>query len=233
MIRFIKFLINNKPTFLWQRFWMLYAGHSRVGRVAYGLTALFTPPYYRRVKIAQLHTKGYISMKATLVHPQLIFGKHCYVDDRVLIFQDYAGEKVVLREGVHLHRDCILQTGQGGNIFIGAGAHIQPRCSLSAYCRDISIGPGAEIGPNCAFYSYNHGMALGKQIRNLPLQSKGGIVLQEDVWLGYGVIVLDGVQIGSGAVVGAGSVVNKDIPANAIVAGVPAKVLAYRKAEVV
>mgnify|MGYP001323331499 CR=1 FL=1 len=55
-----------------------------------------------------------------------------------------------------------------------------------------------------------------------------GIVIENDVWLGTGVRVLDGVTIGEGAVVGAGSVVTKSIPSYAIAVGVPAKVIKYR-----
>ena len=65
-------------------------------------------------------------------------------------------------------------------------------------------------------------------IRSQPLQTKGGIVIEDDVWLGFGVIVLDGVRIGKGAVIGAGSVVTKDIPEGAIAAGIPARVIKMR-----
>lgn len=58
--------------------------------------------------------------------------------------------------------------------------------------------------------------------------SKGDIVLEDDVWIGYRATVLSGVHIGQGAVVAAGSVVTQDVPAYAIVGGVPAKVLRYR-----
>ena len=58
--------------------------------------------------------------------------------------------------------------------------------------------------------------------------SKGDIVLEDDVWIGYRATVLSGVRIGQGAVVAAGSVVTQDVPAYAIVGGVPAKVLRYR-----
>ena len=60
------------------------------------------------------------------------------------------------------------------------------------------------------------------------LITKGGIQIGDDVWLGYGTIVLDGVHIGKGAVVGAGSVVNQDVPAGTIAAGVPARVIKTR-----
>jgi acetyltransferase-like isoleucine patch superfamily enzyme len=62
-------------------------------------------------------------------------------------------------------------------------------------------------------------------MRLQPLQTKGGIVIEDDVWIGFGVIVLDGVKIGKGAVLGAGSVVTRDIPDNTVAVGVPAKTI--------
>lgn len=58
--------------------------------------------------------------------------------------------------------------------------------------------------------------------------SKGDIIVDDDVWIGYGATIMSGVHIGQGAVVAAGAVVTKDVPPYAIVGGVPAKVLKYR-----
>jgi virginiamycin A acetyltransferase len=58
--------------------------------------------------------------------------------------------------------------------------------------------------------------------------SKGSIIIDDDVWIGYGAIIMSGVHINQGAVIAAGAVVTKDIPAYAIVGGVPAKVIKYR-----
>lgn len=58
--------------------------------------------------------------------------------------------------------------------------------------------------------------------------SKGKIIIDDDVWIGYGSTILSGVHIGQGAVIGAKSVINKDVPPYAIVGGVPAKILKYR-----
>ena len=58
--------------------------------------------------------------------------------------------------------------------------------------------------------------------------SKGDILVDDDVWIGYGATIMSGVHIGQGAVVAAGAVVTKDVPPYAIVGGVPAKVIKYR-----
>jgi acetyltransferase-like isoleucine patch superfamily enzyme len=60
------------------------------------------------------------------------------------------------------------------------------------------------------------------------VRSRGGIIIGDEVWLGFGVVVLDGVRIGNGAVVGAGSVVTHDVPDGAVVHGIPARVLMMR-----
>jgi acetyltransferase-like isoleucine patch superfamily enzyme len=151
-----------------------------------------------------------------------------FVDDGVLIFQDIDGGEVRLGDLVHVHRDSILQTGQGGTIKIGERTHIQPRCQMSAYKGSLVIGKRVEIAPYCAFYPYNHGMEPELPIRHQPLISKGGIIVEDDAWLSVRVTVLDGVRIGKGAVVGAGSVVTRDLPDYSISAGNPARVLKFR-----
>lgn len=187
------------------------------------------PPFYGRTQLATLHPNGYLSPKATLYTNAIEFGRHVYIDDDVLIFQDPDGGAIKIEDAVHLHRGTFIQTGQGGAVTIGARTHIQPRCQLSAYKGSISIGQRVEIAPNCAFYPYNHGMLPSTPIRLQPLHTRGGIVIGDDAWLGYGTVVLDGVRIGVGAVVGAGSVVTGDVPDGAIASGVPARVVKWRK----
>lgn len=67
-----------------------------------------------------------------------------------------------------------------------------------------------------------------KCIGNVKASVKGSIVIEDDVWIGYGATILSGVTLGRGCVVGARALVCKDVPPYAIVAGIPAKIIKYR-----
>ena len=213
---------------LWAHFWMLFSGPSLPGKLATWIAAWFAPPYYGRNYLSWIYRRGYISPSATIHHGDLHSGSNIFIDDRVLIYQFWSGGPVVIADRAHILRDCILQTGSGGRLSIGADTHIQPRCVFSAFLSPIVVGSDVQIAPHCAFYSYDHGIAQGELMNKQPLRSKGGIIIEDDVWLGVNVIVLDGVRIGKGAVIGGGSVVTKDIPANAVAVGVPARVTRMR-----
>jgi acetyltransferase-like isoleucine patch superfamily enzyme len=192
------------------------------------MATMFAPPYYGRCYLARLNPKGYIAPSAVIHHNSVNFGHNIFIGDRVVIYQDKDGGSVEFDERVHIYGETFIQTGSGGSLKIGNNSHIQPRCQMSAYESSIFIGNEVQIAPNCAFYPYNHGIAPGKLIQAQPLHSKGDIIVGDDAWLGFGVIVLDGVRIGSGAVVGAGSVVTDNIPDGGIAVGVPARVVKMR-----
>jgi acetyltransferase-like isoleucine patch superfamily enzyme len=213
---------------LWERFWMLFAGMGPLGRTATWCATWFSPTYFGRHHLARMCEKGYISPKAAISHEALTLGRQVFIDDNVIIYQCHEGGPVTLSPQVSLHRDCIIQTGKGGSVSIGPDTHVQPRCIFSAFLSPIVVGSGVQIAPNCSFYPYDHGFALGVPIQEQPLQTRGGIVIEDDSWLGVGVTVLDGVRIGRGSVIGAGSIVTHDIPAGSIAAGVPARVVKMR-----
>lgn len=93
----------------------------------------------------------------------------------------------------------------------------------------ITIGRGVMVGPNCTIAAGNHDFSqTDRPMRHAGTLTRGPIVIEDDVWLGAGVVVTDGVTIGRGAVIGAGAVVTRDIPAMSIAAGVPARVIGTR-----
>jgi acetyltransferase-like isoleucine patch superfamily enzyme len=212
----------------WARFWMLFAGLPLLARPAMRIATWFAPPYYGRYRLARFNRSGYVSPAARLAHSDLTLGANVYIGDRVVVYRDRDGGPVTLADRVHVENDSYIQTGEGGSVAIGPDTYIQVRCQFSAYKASIVIGAGVQIGPNCAFYPYDHGVAPGVLIARQPLRTRGDIVIEDDAWVSFGVIVLSGVRIGTGAVVGAGAVVTSDIPAGAIAAGVPARVLRMR-----
>lgn len=86
----------------------------------------------------------------------------------------------------------------------------------------ISIGSNVMFGPNVSLVTTGH--PIQPELRRKVAQYSLPIVIEDNVWLGAGVTVLPGVTIGENSVVGAGSVVNKDIPANSVAYGTPCKV---------
>lgn len=115
---------------------------------------------------------------------------------------------------------CLIARGKQGRLKIGSYCSIAPEVSFVLN----------DEHPTDTFSTYPFKVkCLGQ---NEPeAGSKGGIVVGDDVWLGYRCTILDGVQIGQGAIVAAGAVVTKDIPPYAIVGGCPARVIKYRYEE--
>jgi acetyltransferase-like isoleucine patch superfamily enzyme len=217
-----------RPKILWAKLWMYHAGQGHVGRLATRLASLFSPSYKSGCYLARLTSKSYVSPKASVFHGNLQLEGNAFIGDRVIIYEAKDGGFVRIARRVHIHQDCIIETGQGGTISIGEDTHIQPRCQFSAYKGPIEIGRSVQIAPNCAFYPYDHGFSSEEAIKNQPLKTKGGIFIGDDAWLGVGVIVLDGSRIGKGAVIGAGSIVKTIIPDMAIAVGAPARVIRLR-----
>ena len=153
--------------------------------------------------MAFMNKKVTFHLRPDIDHSQLRTGNHVFIGDQVKIMEGAESGYIDLGERVELHRELTLHTGQGGNIIIGPRSSVHAGCYLIAYKGSIRIGADVQIASNAAFYPYNHGFAPGAIIGQQPLTSRGDIVLEDDVNIGFGVVVLDGVTIGKGAAVGA------------------------------
>jgi acetyltransferase-like isoleucine patch superfamily enzyme len=108
----------------------------------------------------------------------------------------------------------------GKNLTLGKGIFINIGCRMQD-TGGITIGDGTLIGHGTTLTTLNHSLDPARRGDITPAP----VVIGRKVWLGAGVTVVPGVTIGDGAVIGAGAVVTKDVPADAIVAGVPAKLI--------
>ncbi len=115
-----------------------------------------------------------------------------------------------------------------GPLTIGADVSINARASLDGGAVGITIGDGCRIASGATIYAFDHQLAPDRFVREQPVTSKG-ITLGVDVWVGANAGITDGVTIGDHAVIGLGAVVTSDVPAWAIVGGVPARVIGDRR----
>ena len=193
------------------------------------LAGALVGPYKDRRVLAQVTDRSYVSPHAQIRCPRLQMGRSCFIDDAVTIFAHVDGGEVRLGDRVHLYRGTVVEVGAGGSVLIGDDTHVQASCNLKGFLRNLVIGRNVQIAPHCGFSPYEHNFEdRGKRIQAQGIRSAGDIVLEDDVWLGLGAKILEGVRIGQGAVIGAGAVVTKDIPAFAIAVGVPARVIRLR-----
>jgi acetyltransferase-like isoleucine patch superfamily enzyme len=151
---------------------------------------------------------------------------------------------------VFFGRDLELQIGRGGEIrfgrfvWLGDGTKIRchegvvevgdktvfgQECTVSAYQR-VRIGQQCVIADRAMFIDFDHGLTEVERPIRVQGIYKRDTVVGSNVWIGYGACVLRGVRVGDNAVVGTNSVVTSDVPANAVVGGVPAKVIRMREA---
>ena len=150
-------------------------------------------------------------------------GAECFIAPEARIFGE-PGRGISLGDRCAIAAEAFLH----GPITLGNDVSINARASLDGGSQGIHIGAGTRIATGAALYAFDHGMAPDHPIRLQPVRS-GGIRIGADVWIGALAGITDGVSIGDHAVVAMGAVVTRDVPAWAIVAGVPARIIGDRR----
>ncbi len=116
-----------------------------------------------------------------------------------------------------------------GEVSIGAKSVLGQDCTISAY-QHVSIGRECIVADRVMLIDFDHGAVEVERPVRLQGIYKRDVRVGHNVWIGYGACVLRGVSVGDNAILGTSAVVTKDVPANAVAGGVPARVLRMREA---
>lgn len=199
------------------------------GAMGLVLRKLFYPRLLKKVGKGVVFGRG-----ITLRHPKKIaIGDNTFIDDNVVL--DAKGEEnegILVGNNAFIGRNTILSCKEGSII-------LDDYCNLSANCHllsetEIRLGKYVFLAGQCYLVAGgNHSFEdTTTPIMLQPSFSKGGITIGEDVWLGAGVIVLDGASVGKGTIVGAGSVVTQSLPEYSLAVGTPARKTRDRKTSI-
>jgi acetyltransferase-like isoleucine patch superfamily enzyme len=167
----------------------------------------------------------------TIRHPRKIFvGDNTLIDDYVVLdAKGSENEGIRIGEGVIIGRNTILSCKEG-SIYLDDFVNISANCMMLSET-EIRVGKHSFLAGQCYLVAGgNHSFTrTDVPIMLQPSLDKGGISVEEDVWMGASVTVLDGVTLGKGSVIGAGAVVKDSLPEYSIAVGVPAKVIKNRR----
>ncbi len=136
------------------------------------------------------------------------------------------GARIELGRWSWLGHGCKIRSHEGV-VSIGAKTVMGQECTISAY-QHVSIGRECVIADRVMLIDFDHGVSEVDRPIRLQGIYKRDVNVGHNVWIGYGACILRGVTVGDNAIIGTNSVVTKDVPANAVVGGVPARVLRMR-----
>jgi acetyltransferase-like isoleucine patch superfamily enzyme len=116
-----------------------------------------------------------------------------------------------------------------GEVRIGAKTVMGQECTISAF-QHVAIGRECVVADRVMLIDFDHGVVEVERPIRLQGIYKRAVDVGNNCWIGYGVCILRGVTVGDNAVLGTSAVVTKDVPDNAVVAGIPARVIRMREA---
>lgn len=134
----------------------------------------------------------------------------------------FGGRWVHLGERVYVGHDTFIRAYPQGGLHVGDGCWIGPGCFINSF-GGVTLGKRVGLGPGVKIISSVHqGGARGVAIIDTPLEARE-VAVADGADIGAGAVLLPGARVGPGAQVGAGAVVTGEVPAGAVVAGVPAR----------
>ncbi len=176
---------------------------------------------------------GYALLLARYAFLKLRFGRRlqtdgiCFICPRVKL---EIGRNATLRIGrwAWIGHASKIRVHEG-EVSIGAKTVIGQECTISAF-QHVSIGRECIVADRVMLIDFDHGVAEVERPIRLQGIYKRDVRVGHNVWIGYGACILRGVTVGDNAIIGTSSVVTKPVPANAVVAGSPARTIRMREA---
>lgn len=160
------------------------------------------------------------------MRPSVKIGNGTLIDSNVKIQTIYGRSKVEVGKDCEIRRGVIFVNDCGGHIIIGNNTSLNPYTILYGH-GGLVIGNGVRIAAHSMLVAFNHRFDDDTEIYKQGFTLKG-ITIEDDVWIGGGVKILDGVTVGKGCIIAAGSVVTKSTEPYSIYGGVPAKFIKSR-----
>ena len=161
---------------------------------------------------------------------RLVVHSTAYVSDTAIILPSVRGSLFKIGAYTQIYDFVVIKAVGGcGDVTIGEHCYINPHCTLFSG-NGITLGNYVLVAPGCVIAPTNHAHHSRREVmRNQGfMQSKGGVVIEDDVWIGANSTILDGSRIGRGAIIAAGSVVMRNVGEFEIWGGVPARLIGYR-----
>lgn len=185
----------------------------------------YIPKLVRRLLLVLTKSLSFFRCVRYNILPFTKVSYDCYIEHNVKLSTFYGG-RIIIGSNCELRNGCRVLT-YGGNITIGNNCSINPYTILYGQ-GNLIIGNNTRIAANCVIIPSNHNFSQ----TDVPIINQGltckGITIGNDVWIGCGARILDGVTISDGCVIGAGSVVTKSTERYGIYAGTPAKLIRKR-----
>ncbi|MCX7975297.1 MAG: acyltransferase [Candidatus Aminicenantes bacterium] len=189
---------------------------SMPGALGFALRRFFFRSLFRQVGQGTVFGRN-----LTLRHPHKIkLGRNCVLDDFVVLdAKGKSPEGIEIGDNVYIGRNTVLSC-KDGSISIGDYSNIAGNCSLLSETQ-IKLGKYVFVAGHCYIVAGgNHRFDdLTKPIMFQPSISKGGVIIEDDVWLGAGCLILDGVTVGRGSVIAAGTILTQSVPEYSVVIG--------------
>jgi acetyltransferase-like isoleucine patch superfamily enzyme len=176
---------------------------------------------------------GYAALLARLAWLKLRHGKRLQTEGLCFICPGVRleiGRDATLRIGrwAWIGHGCKVRVHEG-EVTIGAKTVIGQECTISAF-QHVSIGRECIVADRVMLIDFDHGVTEVERPVRLQGIYKRDVDVGHNVWIGYGACILRGVKVGDNAVIGTSAVVTRSCPENAVLAGVPARVIRMREA---